>query len=159
MALHHNASNMHLSLTHCSSPVLKRYWPCNNSCQTCARCQHCVKTTAARMGLLAAFKPQKGLWLKGVRMKHLKVHLASCLYCQYCALHAWSPMQMALLRVIGGGTVLFLSNIGSCSFMPSCKGDRASLRHLLRALSPVYLMSPPHCWSMPTLSRCLYAHQ
>lgn len=104
------------------------------------------KPQGRRMGMLW------GLWLKGVRMKHLKVHLASCLRRQCCALHEWSPMQMALLRVIGGGTVLPLSNIGSCSLMPSCKGDS-------ELCPPVYLMSPPHCWSMPTLSRCLCAHQ
>lgn len=126
MALHHNASNMHLSLTHCTSPVLKRY--CNNSCQMCARCHHCVKTTG-------------GLWLKGVRMKHV------------------SPVQMALVWVLGGGTVLPLSSIGSCNFMPSCKGDCASLRHLLRALSPVHIIHSPVCWSVPTLSGCMYANQ
>lgn len=70
-----------------------------------------------------------------------------------------SPMQMALVSVIGGGTVLPLSSIGSCSFVPSRKRDGASLRHLLRALSPVHIINSPVCWSVLTLSRWTYVDQ
>ena len=50
------------------------YWPRNNSCQACARCQHCFRTAGARMVTLAAFKPQEGLRLKGA-MVHRSSHL------------------------------------------------------------------------------------
>lgn len=70
-----------------------------------------------------------------------------------------SPVQMALVWVIGGGTALPLSCIGSCSFIPSCKGDCASLRHLLRALSPVHIINSPLGWSVPTLRGCMYVNQ
>lgn len=116
MALHHNASNIHLSLTHRTTPLLSCaetfdwasswvYWPCNNSCQMCAHCQHCVKTTQTHMLMLVTFKPQKTV-VKGCKKVRYEAG-TGCLVCTsvLCCKHSpkGSPVEMALLWVRGDG--------------------------------------------------------
>lgn len=114
MALHHNASNVHLSLTRCTSPLLCWnfdwasswvYWPCDNSCHTCALCQRCVETTGTHVGMLTTVKPQRTAVkrCKSVRREAalvvLFVPLALC--CKHPP--GGSPVEMALLQMRGGG--------------------------------------------------------
>lgn len=77
------------------------------------------------MGMLTTFKPQRTAVKRCKNVRHeaalvvLFVPLALC-----CKLPpGGSPVEMALLRIRGGGAVLPLSNIGSCSFMHPCEGD------------------------------------
>lgn len=114
MALHHNASNMHLSLTRCtssvSSPLLCRifdwasswvYWPCHNSCQMCARCQHCVRTAGTHTVILATLKPQEDSGSRAC--EDVEVHWSCCLYHQYCAVDPREGLwRCALLWVRAG---------------------------------------------------------
>ncbi len=172
MALHHNASNMHLSLTRRTSPLLA----CAETLTERPLGFIDPVTTHVRRVLTVstAWKPlrltrwcssplnHRGLRLRSVRMRDVKLRLVSCLYPQYCAANI-HPRE-ALWRWPYSGweelwAVLPSSSIGSCSLMHPCEGDSASLGHLLRALSPVYLTVSPHCWSTPTSSRCTYAHQ
>lgn len=81
---------------------------------------------------------------RGLRLKGKKCEMWSCTLClvctQYCAVLGNFALQQHW-------------------FMHPCEGDSASLGLLLSALSPVYLMASPHCWSIPTSGRCTYSHQ
>lgn len=139
------------------------YWPCDDPCQMHAHFQLCVKTMGIRLLMSVTFKPQQ------TTVKRCKSEMWSstlCLVCTsvQCCKHAPKgfPVEMALRwvrRVEGGGVVLPLSNIGSWSFMHPCDGDSAALGHLLRGLSPVYLMVSPQCSSAVTCSKSTFAHK
>lgn len=139
------------------------YWPCDDPCQTHAHFQLCVKPVGIRMLMFVAFKPQK------TAVKECKSEMWSCTLCLVCTSiqcckHSPKgiPVEMALLwvrRGKGRGAVLPSGNTGSRSFMHPCEGDSAALGHLLRALSPVYPMVSPQCWSVLTFRRSTYTHK
>jgi len=132
MALNHNASNLHVSLTPCTSPLLRSQHLTERPLEyvdpaTCAHCQSHVKTAGSRAGMLATFKPRRAA-VKGGRIWDAKLHRGSCLYPQSCAGNIHSreaPWRWPLHWVRGGGR--------------RCEGDSASLGHLLTALSPLNL--------------------
>lgn len=161
MALHHNASNMHLSLTHCTPSLLS----CAESLTECPLTFIDPVTTYVRHGLTvnSVWKPpglafwcvspsnHRELLLKGIRMRDVNLHPASCLYPQ-CAVNI-NRRPVALLWV-RAGDFLPSSNICSWDFMHPCEGDCIS-----RAFTQSFVPSLPHCWSVPTWGRCMHLHK
>lgn len=127
------------------------YWPCNNLCQTCAHCQHCLEATRTRILMFVTFKPQ-GTAVKGFKTVRSEVAPGVLFVLQHAVnIHR---RFVALLWMRGQGKFLPSSNICSWDFIHLCKGDWTS-----GAFTQRFVPSLPHCWPVPTSGRCMHLHK